>query len=63
MNEREKALTGGGTEGEGEADSLPSGEPDAGLDPRILGLQPKPKADALGHQVAQWLSVCLQLRL
>jgi len=28
---------GGGGEGEGEADSLLSGEPDVGLDPRTLG--------------------------
>ena len=34
-------------EGEGEADSPWSREFDAGLDPRTLGSQPKPKADAL----------------
>jgi len=35
--EREKAQTGGGTEGEGGGDSLLSGEPDMGLLPRTLG--------------------------
>jgi len=35
---------GGGAEGE--AESLRSREPDMGLDPRILGSRPKPKADA-----------------
>ncbi|XP_048082622.1 epsin-2 isoform X6 [Ursus arctos] len=35
--ERERAQAGGAAEGEGEADSPPSGEPDAGLDPRTLG--------------------------
>ena len=33
-------------EREEEAGSLPSREPDAGLDPRTLGLQPEPKAEA-----------------
>jgi len=32
-----RARGGGGAEGEGEADSLLSGEPCAGLDPRTLG--------------------------
>ena len=32
-------------EGEGEAGSLLSREPDAGLDPRTLGSRPEPKAD------------------
>ena len=34
------------TEGEGEADSLLSREPDMGLDPRTLRSQPEPKADS-----------------
>lgn len=37
---------GGGTEEEGEADSVLSREPDPGLEPRILRSSPEPKADA-----------------
>ena len=37
---------GGGAEGEREADSLPSGEPDVGLDPRTLRSQPELKSKA-----------------
>jgi len=37
LKEREKAEAGGTADGEGEADSLLSKEPDAGLDPRALG--------------------------
>jgi len=45
--EREKeSMNGGGVEGEGEADSPLSREPDVGLDPRTLGSWPEPKADA-----------------
>jgi len=40
---RERA--GGGAEGQGQADSTLSREPDAGLDPRTLGSRPEPKAD------------------
>ena len=36
----------GGAEGEGEADSLLSAEPDVGLDSITLGSRPEPKADA-----------------
>ena len=36
----------GGTEGEGEEDSLLSREPDVGLDSRALGSWPELKADA-----------------
>jgi len=48
---------GGGAEGE--AESLRSREPDMGLDPRILGSRPKPKADAqrLSHLGAPGLAV------
>ena len=35
----------GRAEGEGEADSLQSREPDTGLDPRTLRSQSEPKAD------------------
>ena len=35
-----------GAERKGETDSPPSREPDAGLEPRTLGSQPKPKAEA-----------------
>jgi len=38
--------SGGGAEGEGQADSSPSKEPDVGLDPRTLRSRPKPKSDA-----------------
>ena len=34
-------------EGEGEADSLLSREPNMELDPRTLGSRPEPKADGL----------------
>ena len=46
--ERERAGTwmGGGAEGEGEAGSPLSREPDAGLYSRTLGSWPEPKADA-----------------
>ena len=37
---------GGEAKGEGQADSPLSREPNAGLDPRTLGLRPEPKADA-----------------
>ena len=37
LREREKAREGGGAEGEGEAASLLSAEPDLGLNPRTLG--------------------------
>ena len=46
LREREQAQAGGTAEGEGEAGSLLSGEPNAGLDPRILGSWPELKADA-----------------
>jgi len=36
----------GEAEGEEEADSPLSQEPDVGLDPRTLGSRPEPKADA-----------------
>ena len=36
----------GGGEGRGEAGSLLSKEPNMGLDPRMLGSSPEPKADA-----------------
>ena len=44
-------------EGKGEADSPLSREPDMGLDPRTLGSQPEPKADAqpLSHPAAPHL--------
>ena len=45
MNEHELGL-GAKAEGEGEADTPWNGEPDVGLDPRIRGSQPEPKADA-----------------
>ena len=35
-----------GAKGEGEAGFPLSGEPDVGLDPRMLGSRPEPKADA-----------------
>jgi len=37
MSERERAQAGGAAEGEGEADSPLSREPDMGLDPRTPG--------------------------
>jgi len=43
MRGREREKVG---EAEGEAGSPLSREPDAGLDPRTLGLRPEPKADA-----------------
>ena len=45
------------TKAEGEAGSL-QGEPDAGLDPRIPGSQPEPKADTqpLSHPGVPHLS-------
>ena len=43
---RERAGKGRGVEGEGEADSLLSREPDAGLDPRTWDHDLSPKADA-----------------
>ena len=48
MTERNTAREGTQAEGmvAGEAGFLPSREPDAGLDPRTLGSQPEPKADA-----------------
>ena len=42
--DRNKAQT--GVVGEGEASTLLSREPDAGLDPRTLGFWPEPKVDA-----------------
>ena len=46
-SEREsKCISGGGrAEGEGEAGSLPSKEPNVELDPSSLGSQPELKAD------------------
>ena len=35
----------GGAEGEGQADSPLSREPDAGLDPKTMRSRPEPKAD------------------
>ena len=43
--ERERAQAWGEVEGEGEADSLLSREPDTGLDPRTPGSRPEPKVD------------------
>jgi len=43
--EREKAQAGAGAGAEGEAGFLLSREPDAGLDPGILGSWPGPGAD------------------
>ena len=40
-----RAGVGGGAEGEREADSPLTREPDGELDPRTLILQPEPKAD------------------
>ena len=37
MRERDRELVEGGAEGEGQAESLLSREPDVGLDPRTLG--------------------------
>ena len=46
MRERKRNGAGGGGEGEREADSYPNREPDGELNPRTLGSQPEPKADA-----------------
>ena len=47
MRERERENEHGqGVEGDGEADTLLSRNPDAGLDPRTPGPRPEPKADA-----------------
>ena len=46
LSERERAHKQGERQAEGEAGSLPSKEPNEGLDPRTLGSRPKPKADA-----------------
>lgn len=49
MRESQRACVerGGAEEvGEGETDSLMTGEPDTGLDPRTLGSGPEQKADA-----------------
>ena len=43
---RERAQAGGAAEGEGEAGSLLSREPDVGLNPRTLGSRAKPKTHA-----------------
>ena len=44
--ERESRQAGEAAEGEGEAGSPLSREPDVGLDPTTLGSRPEPKADA-----------------
>ena len=44
---RERDNSKGAAEGEGEADSLLSRNPDMGLDPRTLGPRPELKADTL----------------
>ena len=43
--ERERERAQARVVGKGEADSLPSREPNIGLDPRTLGSQLEPKAD------------------
>ena len=46
---RENASSGGGAEGEGEANSLLSREPNVGLNPRTLGSWPESKTDMLNR--------------
>ena len=46
LRESERAQAGGPAEGEGEAGSPPSREPDVGLDPRTPRSPPQVKADA-----------------
>ena len=43
--ERERTQAGGVAEGEGEAGSPMSRDPNSGFQPRTLGSQPEPKAD------------------